>query len=370
MRTLLENNSIEKIKRFLALDCVTNFYYIVPFIIFFEAAMIIVQRMHLSAAYTSGENSLWYLGSYVALLSISIAALCILRKLKNQPDAVGLVSSLYSILLLLWGISLTYLDARQSLESVLIYAACVILVPMLCMMRRRSLIILELASDTFMLLIGIRYFQNVGAFAVNFIVFSIISLVVGISYREIRMRSYERQIQLEELSDLRLKYAYRDDLTGLQNRRAFSEKMDRMDELRAGKDFTIWIFDINDLKVVNDGFGHAAGDELICLAAECIAEGIGNRDKVFRIGGDEFAVIDMENVAPSEVGRRMREACSRNKGKYVSQASISYGYAVSFNHPKAGAQELEKIADDMMYANKAEFHKNTCSDKESRRRSC
>lgn len=57
-----------------------------------------------------------------------------------------------------------------------------------------------------------------------------------------------------------------------------------------GADFGIVVLDLNDLKKVNDNFGHALGNKLISTAAKTIAE-VFKRSPVFRVGGDEFVVV-------------------------------------------------------------------------------
>ena len=345
----------DKIREYLAKDCVMSFRHIVPFIIIFEIIMIIVQRFNLSAQYTA-DYSVWYLGSYISLLVISLAAMLLIEKKGTQTKWVYGVTTIYCIVLLLWGLVMTFLDARQHLESILIYAAVISLIPMICMIESRLILIIEITADLVMVGIGVLYYENFGAFIVNFIVFSVITLVLAFSYRKVRAASYERQSELEELSDLRWRYAYTDEPTGLQNRRAFSEKLSGLDENRGSAEFAIWIFDINGLKEVNDSGGHAAGDELIKGAAECIVSGIGSADKVYRIGGDEFAVIDEDNLPCAEIACRVEMECSNWKGQFTNSISLSYGYALSQESPELSVFEIEKKADHNMYDNKNEYY--------------
>ena len=344
-----------KNREYLTKDCVTTFQHIVPFIIIFEIIMIIVQRFNLSAQYTNAYSG-WYLGGYISLLCTSLAAMVIIKKQGENYRWVSAVTTTYCIVLLLWGLMMTFLDARQHLESVLIYAAVVSLIPMICMLGTRFVLVLEIAADLAMMGIGILHYENVGAFIVNFIVFSVITLVLAVSYRKTRWSSYERQSELEELSDLRWKYAYTDEPTGLGNRRAFSEKLTELDENRNKAEFTIWIFDINGLKEINDKGGHAAGDELIRSAAECIALGIGSREKVYRIGGDEFAAIDEENLPWDEISARIELECSNWQGQLIDSVSISYGYAASAENPELSVFDIEKKADHNMYDNKNNYY--------------
>lgn len=84
-----------------------------------------------------------------------------------------------------------------------------------------------------------------------------------------------------------------DPLTGLLNRRGFSEACARViqREARAGRPVTVLIFDIDHFKSINDRFGHPAGDELLKLFATMIVANLRLTDLSGRIGGEEFAAL-------------------------------------------------------------------------------
>jgi diguanylate cyclase (GGDEF)-like protein len=83
--------------------------------------------------------------------------------------------------------------------------------------------------------------------------------------------------------------ALRDPLTGLYNRRAFEIELKKYLEGRTA--FAVVILDIDHFKVVNDRYGHAAGDAALCACAETIVQTLRTADFVARIGGEEFAAI-------------------------------------------------------------------------------
>ncbi|MET0905388.1 MAG: GGDEF domain-containing protein [Bradyrhizobiaceae bacterium] len=84
-----------------------------------------------------------------------------------------------------------------------------------------------------------------------------------------------------------------DPLTGLFNRRGFSEATGRMieREAKAGRPVTVMIFDIDHFKSINDRFGHPAGDEVLKLFATVIQHSLRITDLTGRIGGEEFAAL-------------------------------------------------------------------------------
>ena len=98
-----------------------------------------------------------------------------------------------------------------------------------------------------------------------------------------------------QLQELRTAWnlAYTDALTGVESKLAYLEAQERIDELindQQLKNFALVVFDINNLKKVNDTLGHQAGDNYIIKACSLIKE-IFKNSKVFRIGGDEFLVL-------------------------------------------------------------------------------
>jgi diguanylate cyclase (GGDEF)-like protein len=84
-----------------------------------------------------------------------------------------------------------------------------------------------------------------------------------------------------------------DPLTGLLNRRGFSEATSRMieREAKAGRPVTVMIFDIDHFKSVNDRFGHATGDDVLQVFANVVVASLRITDLVGRVGGEEFAAL-------------------------------------------------------------------------------
>lgn len=97
----------------------------------------------------------------------------------------------------------------------------------------------------------------------------------------------------EHISDLNRR-AYVDSLTSVRNKGAFSNYLDdmqkKLDEGAESPDFAIGVFDCDDLKMVNDRYGHDKGDAYLKAASQLICR-VFQHSPVFRIGGDEFAVI-------------------------------------------------------------------------------
>jgi diguanylate cyclase (GGDEF)-like protein/PAS domain S-box-containing protein len=110
-------------------------------------------------------------------------------------------------------------------------------------------------------------------------------------------RSHTQRAEIARLRRL----AWRDELTGLANRRAFLERLEAemARSLGAGTPFTLVLLDLDGLKDLNDTFGHHTGDAALRAFARALRRAVRADDLVARIGGDEFAVIGV-HVAPAD----------------------------------------------------------------------
>ena len=99
--------------------------------------------------------------------------------------------------------------------------------------------------------------------------------------------------RLERDRDAMRRFALRDPLTGLANRRALDERLgyEIARHTRHGESFAVLALDLDGFKAVNDRFGHDAGDEVLREAAGALVEVVRAQDTVVRLGGDEFCVL-------------------------------------------------------------------------------
>lgn len=154
-----------------------------------------------------------------------------------------------------------------------------------------------------------------------------------------------------------LEQALWDNATGVRNKNSFEKQMSSFEKKHKNKQLSIGfvICDMNGLKLINDNYGHAEGDKLIKAAAEVLLENLKNAHNVYRIGGDEFAVIylspnDEEVVSEME---NVRIACDNYTDSPI-KLSIAMGYASGTSDP-SGFMEIYSKADALMYENKAEI---------------
>jgi diguanylate cyclase (GGDEF)-like protein len=99
--------------------------------------------------------------------------------------------------------------------------------------------------------------------------------------------------QLNERVELLDRLAYQDVLIDLPNRRGFMRQLEgTIDRVSRYDDSAAMLFvDIDGLKMINDTFGHQAGDEALTLVAHMLSEGVRKSDCVARLGGDEFGIL-------------------------------------------------------------------------------
>ena len=174
-------------------------------------------------------------------------------------------------------------------------------------------------------------------------------LIVGINNIDAQVRQEETYVK--NIAQARIS-ANVDALTGVKNRHAYLEAEDRLNiqiEEKRAPEFAVVLLDVNDLKKVNDTEGHKAGDQYLRDACKIICDTF-KHSPVFRIGGDEFAVISQGNdyaCIDALVGRmNERNALARQNGGIV----IACGMA-KYSDDGRVAQVFER-ADQMMYENK------------------
>ena len=145
-----------------------------------------------------------------------------------------------------------------------------------------------------------------------------------------------------------LQLTKKDALTGLLNRQAYYALLKNN-----YKDITAIIsIDMNGLKVINDTEGHLAGDIAISTVANCFLDASKSKQSVFRLGGDEFIIVCKKT---SEV--ELRELVESIK-EIVSKTKYSVYIGCCYNNSQdKDLEEMVKISDQMMYADKAEYYR-------------
>ncbi len=161
-----------------------------------------------------------------------------------------------------------------------------------------------------------------------------------------------------------LEIASTDNLTKLKNRYAFDRDIKKKAELIRNNDCSnqaaLFMIDLDGLKSINDQYGHASGDNLLCSFAKGLADLENEENKTYRIGGDEFTILtNKSNEKFLRNTLASLETNIRNNG--FKEAGISYGvaYASEFN----SLDEMIASADKRMYKFKTEKRQSRSEDK-------
>lgn len=162
--------------------------------------------------------------------------------------------------------------------------------------------------------------------------------------------------------------AYLDGLSGLGNRTAYLDEVERLDaRIEAGDAaFAVAVFDLNGLKQINDTQGHEKGDRVIAEAG-ALLRAVFPEGKLYRIGGDEFvALLDKTDIEMQALFREFdRALVERNeRGDAIA---MSKGYAVYDRAVDLRYRMVFNRADDAMYADKAAYYR-THADRRRRSR--
>jgi len=153
--------------------------------------------------------------------------------------------------------------------------------------------------------------------------------------------------------------AVRDALTGLPNRRALDEFLERevARSRRHGRPLSVALLDVDRFKAVNDAHGHPCGDAVLRAVAERLAPLVRAEDLCARYGGEEFALVlvEADHAAAVAVAERARAAVGGHAVRFEGvelALTVSAGVATTRGDPAATPRGLLHAADGRLYAAK------------------
>ena len=179
-------------------------------------------------------------------------------------------------------------------------------------------------------------------------------IVVGVANVDARVRREKAQQSALKMAN---EQAERDGLTGVKNITAFQKYESILQEQidnRTMDAFSIAVFDLNDLKKINDTMGHKVGDQYICDACMLICH-IFKHSPVFRIGGDEFCTVlkDEDYLNRADLVADFKEKVKKNLT--FGRAVVAVGISTFRPADDDKVEDVFSRADEQMYKNKREL---------------
>ncbi|MDH3640152.1 MAG: GGDEF domain-containing protein, partial [Gammaproteobacteria bacterium] len=156
----------------------------------------------------------------------------------------------------------------------------------------RVLAVFAVYSDVTELINGIDRdtgYVLVGVLGSVLILYAVILVIAGSAHRVVREEHQQRIV-----AEAEIKYqAYHDPLTGLRNRRSFNEELDALLS-RSGErpeKLAVMFLDVDNFKLINDGFGHSVGDEVLRTIARRLTDCLRFEDRLYHMSADEFTIV-------------------------------------------------------------------------------
>ena len=171
----------------------------------------------------------------------------------------------------------------------------------------------------------------------------------------LQMKLHKVEASYQQAAEL----ALRDGLTGLYNYRAFQAHVNGLD----GTGFAILLIDVDHFKNFNDRYGHIVGDQVLVQLGQVILENVRRNDRVYRYGGEEFAVLlenmdsEMAVFTAERIRTRVEQQTFTCEGLALNGVTISLGVAV-FRNAKISGSEILEQADKALYEAKARGRNN------------
>ena len=201
--------------------------------------------------------------------------------------------------------------------------------------------------------------------AIFLVIFNLFMWKGSASIHRNMLKALNLSYKLNEANKLAEKLAMTDELTGINNRRAFFKKAKTLyyASQRYSHPLTVLMIDIDDFKIINDTYGHAAGDQVIQKVAESLQKNLRESDVVGRIGGEEFAIslpetdIDTAYILAERIRKKIKNITLIYQ-KFTLTFAVSIGCAES-NDTSQAFEDLVGLADKVLYEAKNEGKNKT-----------
>lgn len=310
----------------------------------------------------SGRTAAVEAFSYAMFMQMPFWVFCLLNEImverrKSFDFMCNLLSICVSVILLLHILGIVRLGRSLVVYHALVLVSVVIVIvgveketkihrgTSLRQIRVGIMLLLALSVGAIVMYYINAAFEYSILYALGLAIFSF-SMLFGV------LDNLQAQVKKSVQTDVYYELAYKDALTGMENRAALEEEQIRHGEVDS---LAYIMIDLNDLKKINDILGHLEGDRQIKLAAECISIVFGPVGKCYRIGGDEF-LICVENETAQKLDRKLFELEKLAKLK-SGEPSLSLACGYAFRRKGETLRELFERADRAMYEQKLRMKK-------------
>lgn len=297
-----------------------------------------------------------YIYLYAACASAIIIVATLITK-KTNATTTTLLCIVFLLVILTFGMLIGSTGGPNSSAS--IFITLLIAVPLLFTLR-------PFIVNTILVTMAIAYviiesqlkspetFQND---LINIAAITIISISIGLFTVDTRFRKLLAEKKTHDLTETIKRESLTDSLTSLLNRNSYEINFNKYPVVPKGRDFVYVSIDLNGLKGANDSKGHAAGDELIKGAADCMREAFTGCGNLYRIGGDEFvAILFVDTAKYATLKNDFVRIVDNWQGELCDSLSVAIGEASIADYPDHNVVELSKVADKLMYDDKNRYY--------------
>ena len=292
----------------------------------------------------SDPRRIAYFSGYILLIVLSLVALVINRlcnaKQKNLCLATW-VTAIYSVFLVCWGAVISGLDVVGG-GYIVTFLTLLAAMGAVITFRPYVFFLIEVFSTGIMLATAACFgvFPLEMPFWLNLDIFLLVAFVVEARNYQSSCKQYRMTNQLQELAN-------KDGLTKVLNRRSLDRYIGEL--IQEGKTFTFSLMDIDNFKIINDTFGHGEGDASLVLLADSLSSAFG--DRVFRYGGDEFAIVSFDGT--EEVARKIAEI-NETLGSLENRFILALSAGICLVEDEPDEKKIFEKADAALYQAKQE----------------
>lgn len=314
--------------------------------------------------------------TYMCLIFISYPPVSFVAGITNQKEtillpilmALTVINFVLTVLLTALGISDLCYMLNMS-HAVTVIAICMAVILVVRATRRKTvnkktihILLMGMTVVVVGVMIDLIRYRVIKVSGANSSAFTMVGVLIFIFTVGMYLIRERNRLEIEHSrAELMEKIAYTDGLTELNNRAAFHKKEEELCD--KGYSCVIVQFDVNNLKKVNDVYGHAEGDKHIISAAHIIRDSFSGIGECYRTGGDEFiAVVERGDISETETAladmQKKVDAYNQSERPPVT-LQIAFGYA-ECSPPENALDIAERLADERMYICKRAMKNTVC----------